>query len=87
MPPKGFKQITVSNELYSRIQGIAKNESQSMPDLIRKMLGVQYNVDKLLEIIDHQLAHQSKQKQIDYSRGFVRGIKWVQSEIRKVFER
>lgn len=45
------------------------------------------NVDKLLEIIDRQLAHQAKQKHNDYSRGFVRGLEWTQSEIRKVFKR
>jgi len=87
MPPKGFTGLTVSDELKAWIKRVAEAEGLSMPDLIRKMLGVQYNVDKLLEIIDRQLAHQSKQKQIGYSRGFVRGIEWTQSEIRKVFER
>jgi len=44
-------------------------------------------VDELLEIVDRQLAHQAKQKQIDYVRGFIRGLEWSKSEIRKVFER
>ena len=42
MPPKGFTQVTISEELKERIQGIARAEGLSMPDLIRKMLGVMY---------------------------------------------
>jgi len=41
-PKKGYKQITVPDALYGRIQGIAAAEGRSMPDLIRKMLGDQY---------------------------------------------
>jgi len=42
MPKPGFKQITVSDALYDRVQGIARGEGLSMPDLIRKMLGALY---------------------------------------------
>jgi len=41
-PKPGFKQVTVPDALYDRIQGIAKAEGLSMPDLLRKMLGTMY---------------------------------------------
>ncbi len=44
-------------------------------------------VDELLEIIERQLAHQEKQEQTNYSRGFVKGIRWTKDEIMKVFEK
>ena len=49
-------------------------------------------VDKLLKIIDRQLAHEEsgwtqKDPQTNYSRGFVKGIQWTRTEIMKVFER
>ena len=88
-------------QLKDRIKRTAEAEGLTMPDLIRQMLRANYpdhpdpvgsgekeeKVDKLLEIIDRQLGHQAKQKHIDYSRGFVRGLEWTKSEIRKVFER
>ena len=40
---------------------------------------------KLLEIIDKQLAHQGKQDQTNYSRGFIKGIEWTKTEIQKMF--
>ena len=42
-PKPGYKQVTVPDALYDRIQGIAKAEDMSMPDLIRKMLGIMYS--------------------------------------------
>lgn len=44
-------------------------------------------VDRLLEIIDRQLAHEEKQGQTNYGRGFVKGLKWAKTETMKVFER
>jgi len=41
-PPKGFTGLTVSDELKDWIKRVAEAEGLSMPDLIRKMLGVQY---------------------------------------------
>lgn len=44
-------------------------------------------VDRLLEIIDRQLAHEKQGQQTNYGRGFVKGLKWTKTEIMKVFER
>ena len=41
-PKPGFKQITISEELKDQIQSRARAEGLTMPDLIRKMLGVMY---------------------------------------------
>ena len=41
--------------------------------------------DKLLETINKQLTHQTRQKHTNYSRGFVAGVEWVKSEIHKMF--
>jgi len=42
-PPKGFKQVTLADRLYKRLQDTAKSEGLSMPDLLRKMLSDQYS--------------------------------------------
>lgn len=42
MPPKGFTQITVSDQLKDQLKRIAEAEGLSMPDLIRRMLGTNY---------------------------------------------
>lgn len=45
-------------------------------------------VDVLLEIIDKHLAHHYGQmSQTHYLRGYLKGVEWTKTEIRKVFER
>lgn len=44
-------------------------------------------IDSLLEIIDNHLAHHGKQEQTHYLRGYLKGVEWTKSEIRKAFER
>lgn len=44
-------------------------------------------VDRLLEIIDRQIAHEKKQEQTNYSRAFVKGLQWAKTEIMKEFGR
>lgn len=41
LPRKGYKNITVPDELHSRIQRVAETMGLSTPDLIRKYLGDQ----------------------------------------------
>jgi len=44
-------------------------------------------VDELLDIIDKHIAHHERQSQTHYLRGYLKGIEWVKTEIRMVFER
>ena len=44
-------------------------------------------VDELLEIINSHLAHHRKQDQTHYSRGYLKGVEWAKTEIRKIFGR
>lgn len=44
-------------------------------------------VTDLLKIVDDQLIHQDKQEPSHYQRGYVQGVKWSETEIKKVFKR
>jgi len=44
-------------------------------------------IDKLLEIINKHLDHHGNQYQTHYLRGYIKGVRWTETEIRKVFER
>ncbi len=44
-------------------------------------------VDILLEIIDNHIAHHERQSQTHYLRGYLKGVEWTKTEIRKAFEK
>ena len=44
-------------------------------------------IDQLLETIDSHIAHHEKQPQTHYVRGYIKGLNWTKTEIRKTFGR
>lgn len=87
MPKEGFTQVTIADALKGKLKCAAEAEGLSMPGLIKKMLGDEDNVDRLLEIIDKHLVHHGSQSKIHYLRGYIKGVEWTKTEIMKVFER
>ena len=44
-------------------------------------------INKLLRTIDSHIAHHEKQPQTNYVRGYLKGLTWTKTEIRKTFGR
>ncbi|MEM3364825.1 MAG: hypothetical protein QXM93_00165 [Candidatus Methanomethyliaceae archaeon] len=46
MPKKGFKTITVPEDLYERLMEKAQEESLTLPDLIARLFGEAFSQEK-----------------------------------------
>lgn len=52
-----------------------------------KIMLTEDNVDGLLKIIDNHLVHNRSLSENNYTRGYIKGVDWVRTEIMKMFER
>ncbi len=87
--PKRYTDMTESERIEKADQIAVREalEEGIRPDSESTHILGEITLEQLLRTIDSHIAHHEKQPQTDYVRGYLKGLNWTKTEIRKTFGR